>query len=76
MARRLGLKFYRTCVKEDLNVTEGEPNCSGSRTPADWLERQQAVSRNMSVWARSPRETTSGASLSWYTCLTHTLKQS
>ncbi|KAF6255346.1 small rab-related GTPase [Scenedesmus sp. NREL 46B-D3] len=22
MARRLGLKFYRTCVKEDLNVTE------------------------------------------------------
>lgn len=24
MARRLGLKFYRTCVKQDLNVTEGE----------------------------------------------------
>jgi hypothetical protein len=24
MARRLGLKFHRTCVKEDLNVTEGE----------------------------------------------------
>eukprot|EP00878_Enallax_costatus_P036446 GHUV01040932.1.p2 GENE.GHUV01040932.1~~GHUV01040932.1.p2 ORF type:complete len:136 (+),score=14.60 GHUV01040932.1:336-743(+) len=23
MARKLGLKFYRTCVKEDLNVTEG-----------------------------------------------------
>jgi hypothetical protein len=24
MARRLGLKFYRTCVKEDMNVTEGK----------------------------------------------------
>lgn len=24
MARRLGLKFYRSCVKEGLNVTEGE----------------------------------------------------
>jgi hypothetical protein len=24
MARRLGLKFYRTCVRENLNVTEGE----------------------------------------------------
>jgi hypothetical protein len=23
MARRLGLKFYRSCVKEGLNVTEG-----------------------------------------------------
>lgn len=24
MARHLGLKFYRACVKEGLNVTEGE----------------------------------------------------
>jgi hypothetical protein len=24
MARRLNLKFYRACVKENLNVTEGE----------------------------------------------------
>ena len=23
MARRVGLKFYRACVKENLNVTEG-----------------------------------------------------
>lgn len=24
LAKRLGLRFYRSCVKESLNVTEGE----------------------------------------------------
>eukprot|EP00882_Tetradesmus_deserticola_P033836 GHRQ01038687.1.p1 GENE.GHRQ01038687.1~~GHRQ01038687.1.p1 ORF type:complete len:112 (+),score=25.52 GHRQ01038687.1:345-680(+) len=34
MARRLGLKFYRACVKEDLNVTEGELSCNCRSTAA------------------------------------------
>jgi hypothetical protein len=38
MARRLGLKFYRTCVRENLNVTEGEHthrhrSMAGTRQP-------------------------------------------
>lgn len=56
MARRLGIKFYRTCVKENLNVTEGmsqhvyykpsTPSYSITSLPsvADWLSLLPAVS--------------------------------
>jgi hypothetical protein len=33
MAKRLGIKFYRACVKENLNVSEGRAPLIALNTP-------------------------------------------